>query len=163
MATKSKELTLKVLSDTQVEMSRVFNAPRELVWQAMTDPKAIPHWWGLRANKTTVDKMDVTIGGVWRYLETDPEGNVHAFNGMYNEIVAPERLVYTFEYEPMAGHVIIDSVTLDDLGDKTRVSIASTFQSKEDRDGMMQSGMESGANESWDRLEELLASMKEAA
>ncbi len=160
MATKSKEATVKVLSDTQIEMSRIFDAPRELVWKAMTDPNAIPKWWGLRNNKTVVDKMDVTVGGLWRYLEHDPEGNVHAFNGMYNELVPPERIVYTFEYEPMAGHVVIDSVTLEDLGGKTRVSVVSTFQSKEDLDGMMQSGMEAGANESWDRLEELLAAMQ---
>jgi uncharacterized protein YndB with AHSA1/START domain len=163
MAIGSKESTLKVLSDTQIEMSRVFNAPRELVWNAITDPNAVTHWWGLRNNTTVVDKMDVRIGGLWRYIQTDPDGNRHAFNGMYNEIVPEERLVYTFEYEPMPGHVIIDSVTLHDLGDGTLISVVSTFQSKEDLDGMLQSGMEAGANESWDRLEELLATMKKEA
>lgn len=162
MATQSKESTLRVLSDTQIEMSRVFNAPRELVWKAMTDPEAIPHWWGFRDGKVVVDQMDVRIGGVWRYIGTDPDGNEHAFNGMYNELLEPERIVYTFEYEAMAGHILIDSVTLQELGGKTRVSVVSTFQSREDLDGMLATGMEDGANESWDRLEELLAAMKEA-
>jgi uncharacterized protein YndB with AHSA1/START domain len=161
MATESKESTLRVLSDTQIEMSRVFNAPRELVWKALTDPEAIPQWWGPRYLTTVVDKMDVRIGGAWRYIQKDSDGNVYAFSGMYNELVPPERIVYTFEFEMMAGHVVIDSVTLEDLGAATRMSVMSTFQSKEDMDGMMQSGMEAGANESWDRLAELLAAMQE--
>lgn len=158
MTTRSKESTLTIVSDTQVQMSRVFDAPRALVWKALTDPEAIPHWWGLRANKTTVDKMDVRPGGEWRYIETDPDGNQHAFRGEYKELREPERIVYTFEYEPMAGHIVTDEVTLEDLGGRTRLIALSTFASREDRDGMLQSGMEAGANESWDRLAELLAS-----
>jgi uncharacterized protein YndB with AHSA1/START domain len=157
MTTQGKESTLTLVSDTQVQMSRVFDAPRELVWKALTDPEAVPHWWGLRANKTTVDRMDVRPGGAWRYVETDPAGNEHAFRGEYKELREPERIVYTFEYEPMAGHVITDEMTLEDLGGRTRLIALSTFASQEDRDGMLQSGMESGANESWDRLAELLA------
>jgi uncharacterized protein YndB with AHSA1/START domain len=157
MATQGKESTLTLPSDTQIQMSRVFDAPRELVWKALTDPEAIPQWWGLRSSKTVVDKMEVRPGGAWRYVEIEPDGSENGFRGVYKEIIEPERIVYTFEYEPMAGHIMTDTITLEDLGGKTRLVALSTFASTEDRDGMLQSGMESGANESWDRLAELLA------
>lgn len=160
MATKGKESTLTLPSPTTIQMSRVFDAPHELVWKALTDPQLIPHWWGQRANKTIVDTMDVRVGGAWRYREIAPDGTEHAFRGEYRELRRPERIVYTFEYEPMAGHIVTDGVTLEDLGDRTRIVVTSTFASTEDRDGMLQSGMESGANESWDRLAELLATLK---
>jgi uncharacterized protein YndB with AHSA1/START domain len=100
--------------------------------------------------------MDVRVGGAWRYVQTDPDGTVHAFNGVYKEVVPPERIVYTFEYEAMAGRIIVDTATLEDLGGKTRVTVTTRFDSVEDRDGMLNSGMEGGASESWDRLAELL-------
>jgi uncharacterized protein YndB with AHSA1/START domain len=160
MATEGKESTLTLPSPTTIQMSREFDAPRELVWKALTDPQLIPQWWGQRANKTVVDKMDVRTGGAWRYREIAPDGAGHAFRGEYKELREPERIVYTFEYEPMAGHIVTDDVTLEDLGSRTRIVVTSTFASNEDRDGMLQSGMESGATESWDRLAELLATMK---
>jgi uncharacterized protein YndB with AHSA1/START domain len=101
MATSSNNLTLP--SDLEIVMTRVFNAPRELVWKALTGPEAIPQWWGPRYLTTVVDKMDVRVGGAWRYVQHDPDGNEHAFNGVYKELTPPERIVYTFEYEPMAG------------------------------------------------------------
>lgn len=160
MATKGKESTLTLPSPTTIQMSREFDAPRDLVWKTLTDPQLVPQWWGQRANKTIVDRMDVRPGGAWRYREIAPDGAEHAFRGEYKELREPERIVYTFEYEPMAGHIVTDDVTLEDLGGRTRIVVTSTFASTEDRDGMLQSGMESGANESWDRLAELLATMK---
>ena len=157
MAPSSNNLTLP--SDLEIAMTRVFNAPRELVWKALTDPEAIPQWWGPRYLTTVVDKMDVRVGGAWRYVQHDPDGNEHAFNGVYKEIVPPERLVYTFEFEPMPGHIVVDHVTLDEVEGKTRVTVTSRFDSVEDRDGTLNSGMEGGATESWDRLAELLAEM----
>jgi uncharacterized protein YndB with AHSA1/START domain len=142
-------------------MSRVFDAPRELVWKVYTDPAYVSRWWGLRNTTTIVEKMDVTTGGLWRYIERDAQGNEYAFNGAYKEVVAPERLTYTFEFEPMAGHIITDSATFEELSDgKTKVTVRSTFDSLEDLEGMLQSGMEGGSNESWDRLEELLAELQ---
>lgn len=138
-------------------MSRVFDAPRELVWRAYTDPAAIPHWWGPRYLATTVEKMDVRTGGEWRYTQRDGEGNVYRFFGEYREVTPPERLVYTFEFEPMAGHIVVDEVDLEDLGAKTQVTVTSTFATPEDLQGMIDSGMEAGAAESWDRLAEYLA------
>jgi uncharacterized protein YndB with AHSA1/START domain len=138
-------------------MSRVFDAPRELVWKACTDPDLIPQWWGPRYLTTTVDKMELKVGGEWRYIQKDAEGNEYAFNGVYKVIEPPERLAYTFEFEPMAGHISTDTITLEELPDgKTKITTRTTFDTIEDLEGMLQSGMEGGAVETWDRLEELL-------
>jgi uncharacterized protein YndB with AHSA1/START domain len=101
--------------------------------------------------------MDVKVGGVWRYIQNDSEGNEFAFNGVYKELEPPERLAYTFEFEPMAGHIAVDTIIFEELSDgRTKLVATTTFDNLEDLEGMLQSGMESGAVESWDRLEELL-------
>lgn len=146
-----------VVSDTEVKMVRTFNAPRELVFKAYTDPEMIPHWWGPRYLTTQIDALDLKPGGKWRFLQYDEKGNEFAFNGIYKEVISPERIVYTFEFEPMPGHIIVSTVLFEDENGKTKLTATSVFQSKEDLDGMMKSGMESGAVESWDRLEELIA------
>jgi uncharacterized protein YndB with AHSA1/START domain len=143
-------------SDREIGMTRDFDAPRELVYQAYTDPNHIPHWWGPRRMTTTVDTLDVRPGGAWRIVQRDPEGNEYGFRGEYREVVPPERLVYTFEFEGMPGHILVETVTFEEQGGKTTVTSTALFDSVEDRDGMLESGMESGAIESWDRLEELL-------
>jgi len=137
-------------------MTRVFDAPRELVYQAHTDPKHIAQWWGPRGQTTTVETMDVRPGGAWRFVQHDPEGNEYAFRGEFREVVPPERLVFTFEYEGMPGHILRQTITFDEHDGKTTVSSTALFDSVADRDGMLESGMESGATESWDRLAELL-------
>jgi uncharacterized protein YndB with AHSA1/START domain len=102
--------------------------------------------------------MDVKVGGVWRYIQKEADGSEYAFNGIYKEVKAPERLAYTFEFEPMAGHITTDTLIFEELpGGKTKITARSTFDTLEDLEGMLQSGMESGANESWDQLEELVA------
>ena len=142
-------------------MSRIFNAPRELVWKASTDPELMPKWWGPRYLTTVVDKMEVKVGGVWRMIQTDVQGNVYAFNGVYKEIDAPRRLAMTFEFEGMPGHISTDTLVFEELpGGKTKIIATTTFSSLEDLEGMLQSGMEGGAVESWDRLEELLEVVK---
>ena len=144
-------------NDRIITMSRVFDAPRELVWKVYTDPDLVPRWWGPRYLTTVVDKMEMRVGGVWRYIQTDTQGNEFAFNGVYKEVLAPERLTYTFEFEPMAGHISTDMLTFEELpGGKTKITAATTFATLEDLEGMLQSGMEGGAVETWDRLEELL-------
>ena len=144
----------------EIVMTRTFDAPRDLVFETMTDPNLIPQWWGPRYLTTTVAEMDLRPGGRWRYLQRDPQGNEHAFHGVYHDITAPERLVFTFEYEGVPGHVLLDTVTLEEVDGKTRLTDQSVFQSVADRDGMVQSGMESGATETMDRLEELLAAAR---
>ncbi len=159
MSTKNiSTSTLTLPSEREIVMTRVFDAPRELVFKAYTDPKLIPQWWGLRSNTTTVDKMDVRPGGVWRFVQSSADGNQDGFRGEYREIIPPQRLVNTFEWEGMPGHIVVDTAIFEELpGQKTRLTVTSLFASVEDRDGMLASGMEDGANETWDRLAELLA------
>jgi uncharacterized protein YndB with AHSA1/START domain len=144
-------------------MSRTFDAPLELVWRVTTDPQLISKWWGFRTSQTIVDRMEFRVGGAWRYIEIDADGNEHAFQGVYREIQPPERLVYTFEYEPFPDHVSTDTITLQELPEgKTLMTSRTTFDTLEDLEAMIQSGMEVGATETWDRLEELLEAEKVA-
>jgi uncharacterized protein YndB with AHSA1/START domain len=144
----------------EIVMTRTFDAPRELVFKTTMDPNLIPRWWGPRYLTTTVDEMDVQPGGKWRYIQRDPEGNVHAFHGVYHDIAAPERVVSTFEYEGVPGHVLLQTMTLDEVDGKTNLTMQSVFQSVADRDGMVEAGMEVGARDMVDRIEELLAAAR---
>ena len=142
--------------DREIITERVFEAPRERVFQAFIDPELIPRWWGRRQDTTTVDKMDVREGGDWRFVTEAPDGS-HAFRGTYRVIEPPEKLEQTFEWEGMPGHVVVETATFEDLGGRTRVRTRSLFHTTEERDGMLASGMEQGMNETYERLDELLA------
>jgi len=141
-----------------IVIKRVFDAPRDVVFRAMTDPRLIPSWWGPGYLTTTVDVMEVRHGGRWRYVQRDPEGNEYAFRGVYHE-VTPERTIQTFEWEGLPGHVSLDSLTLDEHDGRTTYLGVSVFQSVEDRDGMVASGMETGLREGMLRLEALIGGM----
>jgi len=157
--TSENKLKAEILSDTEITMQRSFKAPRELVYRVMTDSDLIPKWWGQRSATTIVDKLDARVGGEWRFVQRGADGTEYAFRGTFLELDPPSRIVQTFEFEPMPGHISTDALTLTDVDGGTLVRIHSTFASKEDRDGMLQSGMEIGANETYDRLEELLATL----
>ncbi len=148
-------------TDREVLIESTFDAPRELVFQAFTRPTLIPSWWGPRHLATTVDKMDLKPGGVWRYIQRDADGKEYAFNGKYREIKAPERVAYTFEFEGMPGHILLETVTLQEKDGGTLVRIRDTFDSAQDRDGMLQTGMEQGALETQERFAELLADLNQ--
>ena len=154
-------LTLTTPSDREIVMTREFDAPRELVFEAHTKCEHLEKWWGPRKYTLALCEMDFRPGGKYRFLHRGPDGvEEHGFRGEYREIVPPERIVWTFEYEGMPGHVSVDTLTLEDIGGgKTKLVAHSLFDSAEDRDGMLQSGMEEGAGETWDRLAELLAEM----
>src|SRR3954452_8272370 len=139
--------------------TRIFNAPRALVFKVMTDPDSIPQWWGPRGLTTTVEKMDPRAGGSWRFVQHDAEGNEYAFHGVYHTVEAPERTIATFEWEGLPGHVALDTALFEDYEGGTKLTTISVFQTVEDRDGMLQSGAQEGGNETYDRLEELLAQM----
>ncbi len=150
--------TITTRGDREIRIERIFNAPRERVWQAMTDPKLVAQWWG-RGNKLVVERMEVERGGHWRFVEHAPDG-VHGFEGRFSEVTPPERVVQTFEWDGMPGHVALETATLEDLGDgRTRLVNTSLFMTAEDRDGMLQSGMEGGLNESYAALDRLLAKL----
>jgi uncharacterized protein YndB with AHSA1/START domain len=156
--TPTTNATITTPSDREMRIERIFNAPRDVVWRAMTDPKMVAQWWG-RGNELVIERMELERGGHWRFVEHGPDG-VHGFEGRYREITPPERAVQTFEWDGMPGHVVIETMTLEDLGDgRTKLVTTSLFHTTEERDGMLQSGMEQGVNQSYAALDKLLASL----
>ncbi|HMF87993.1 MAG TPA: SRPBCC family protein [Gemmatimonadaceae bacterium] len=160
--TMEQEPTMKATvttpTDREIHIERIFNAPRDRVWNAMTDPKLIAQWWG-RGNKLVIEKYELERGGHWRFVEHGPEG-VHGFEGRFREVMPQERVVQTFEWDGMPAYVIIETAVLEDLGDgRTRLVNTSLFHTTEERDGMLQSGMEGGLNESYAALDRLLAKL----
>ena len=161
MATARKsEMQVTQLSDTELQITREFDAPRETVFRALTDPTLLPKWWGPRRYKTVVDTMEVRPGGTWRMRNIAADGGEHAFRGEFREITPPERIVWTFEYEPLPGHISVETLTLTERDGRTLLTVHDVFSSKEDLDGMVNSGMESGARESYERLDDVLAELR---
>jgi uncharacterized protein YndB with AHSA1/START domain len=161
MSAPVQEPTASVLttpSDREVRIERIFDAPRELVWRAFTEPELVTQWWG-RGNRLVIERMEVERGGHWRFVEHSPDG-VHGFEGRYREVSPPERLVWTFEWDGMPGYVAVDTTTLEDLGDgRTKVITASLFHTTEERDGMLSSGMQKGLDQSYAALDRVLAKL----
>ncbi len=161
MLTKnSGTTTFTMPSGLEIVCERIFDAPRELVFRVSNDPDLIPKWWGPSRFETAAERMEVKPGGSWRILHRDSDGNQYGFHGVYHDVVAPERTVRTFEFEGVPGHVLLETATLEDLGGTTKVRVQSVFQTVEDRDGMLNSGMQSGATESHDRLAALLKELQ---
>jgi uncharacterized protein YndB with AHSA1/START domain len=147
----------------EIIIEREFNAPRELVFKAFIDPELYIQWIGPRELTTTLETFEPKNGGSWRYISKDAEGNEYAFHGVNHEVSFPERIIGTFEFEglPEKGHVILETARFEILpGNRTKFISQSVFQSVEDRDGMLQSDMEEGANDSYSRLDELLEKMQ---
>ena len=156
-AAELKTATVTTPTDRTIHIEREFDAPRDLVFATFTDPDLIPEWWGPRGTTTEVDVMDVRTGGDWRFIAHDADGTQTAFRGTYREVTPPERVVQTFEWEGMPGYVSLETATFEDLGDRTKVTTVGVYYSTEERDGMLGSGMEGGMNETFQRLDELLA------
>ena len=143
----------------EIVITREFDASRELVFKAYTDPELYPQWVGPREFTMNLETFEPRNGGSWRYISRDDAGNEFAFHGVNHEVSAPERIVSTFEFEglPEKGHVALETVRFDSLpGDRTKITAQSVFQSVADRDLMLQSGMERGVNEGHNRLDEML-------
>jgi uncharacterized protein YndB with AHSA1/START domain len=140
----------------EIVVTREFDAPPDVVYAALTDPDLISQWWGPRGVTVKVAEFEARAGGRWRFLQQDADGNEYGFNGVFHT-VSPDRVVQTFEFEGMPGHVLLETMTLEDLGGRTRLVDQSVFQSVADRDGMAASGMEVGAAESYERLDEIFA------
>lgn len=155
-AQTTNALTVTTPSEREIRTERVFNASRERVWEAYTTPELLTQWWG-RGNPLTIERFELERGGHWRFVEHSDEG-VHGFEGRFREVTPPERLVHTFEWDGMPGYTVLETVELQDLGDgRTQVVNTSLFYTTEERDGMLQSGMEGGLNESYAALDRLLA------
>jgi uncharacterized protein YndB with AHSA1/START domain len=161
MAAKTNQLTVTLPSDTEILLTREFEAPRELVWKAMTTPELIKQWWGWRTSRLVVCEIDLRVGGAWRYVSRAEDGTDHPFKGVFKEIVAPERIAQTWCYDvpPINEKESLETMTLIEKDGRTIMTTLVKHENKVNRDGHIHSGMEKGAGETMDRLEELLAKM----
>lgn len=141
----------------QVVITREFAAPRELVFRAHIDPELLVQWLGPRRLTMTVERLEPRDGGRWRFIHRDPEGNEYAFRGVYHGTPSVDGIVQTFEFEGAPGHVSLGTATFEERDGKTLLRLNSVYQSVEDRDAEIQSGMEHGVNDGMERLDELLA------
>ena len=149
----------------EIFIEREFDAPRELVFKAFTDPELYVQWVGPRGFEMKLETFEPRNGGSWRYIHKDADGNEYAFHGVNHEVSPPERIIGTFEFEglPEKGHVTLETARFETLpGNRAKLRAQSVFQSVEDRDGMLQSGMEQGVNDSYSRLDELLEKLQKS-
>ena len=152
--------TTTVYSDGgDLVFERTFDAPRERVWQAFTDPEQVPRWWGQRNTTTLVEEMDVRAGGKWRYVSGAPDRDEVAFYGEYLEVDPPRGFKWTFMFDvqgvgPMGGP---ETFTFEEIDGKTKVTSVGHIGSVEELEGALSTGMVAGALETWDRLQDLLA------
>jgi len=164
MITAKNQTNIKAEPGKQeIFITREFEAPRELVFKAFTTPELIVRWLGPRELTMKIDKFDARSGGSYRYIHSDPAGNEYGFHGVIHDVTAPERVIQTFEFEglPESGHVTLETAKFEALpNNRTRVTIQSVFQSVADRDGMLQSGMERGVNDSHQRLDGLFETVE---
>jgi uncharacterized protein YndB with AHSA1/START domain len=152
-----KPILTAIPGSLEAVITHKFDAKRDLVYRIYTDPKLIPEWWGPRNLSTTVEMMELRPGGIWRYIQRDAQNNIFAFHGVYHSIEPNKQIISTFEWEGMPGHVIFETTKFEEQEGKTIVTQQSIFQSVEDRDGMIQQGMEQGMVEGDERINELLA------
>jgi uncharacterized protein YndB with AHSA1/START domain len=149
-------MTLTLKSDLEIQLTRVFNAPRRLVFEAHSKPEHVRRWWGRKDAELSVCEMDFRPGGTWRYVMRKPNGKEYAFRGEFKEIVPPERLVWTFGFEGMPGEPGIETFTFEEHDGKTTLTSTAEFDTVEQRDALLETGMEEGAAETWDRLDDYL-------
>jgi uncharacterized protein YndB with AHSA1/START domain len=150
-------LNVTTPSEREIVMTRVFDAPRELVFEAHSSCEHVANWWGPRKYEVVSCDLDFRPGGAWRIVHRGPDGEIPGFHGEYLEIVRPERIVWTFEWEGMPGHAGPETMMFEERDGRTTLTTTSVFDSTEERDGTLESGMVSGAAETYDRLEEYLA------
>jgi uncharacterized protein YndB with AHSA1/START domain len=145
-------------------MTRTLNAPRELVWKALSEPQHVVGWWGPHGHKNRVLEFDFRVGGKWRIESTMPDGGVIVFFGEYREIEKPEKVTQTFSFDQLPeGAHSVDTVVLEDHGDKTVYRAISTMPDIASRDGMIASGMETGVRQGFERLDAMLEEWKAEA
>ena len=162
MSSKNKVTVTAEPGKQELFITREFDAPRELVFKAHIDPKLYVQWLGPHGYEMILETFEPVSGGKYRYVHKDKEGNEYGFHGTFHEM-SEELMIQTFEFEglPERGHVVLDTMRLEELpGNRTRITIQSVYQSVEDRDGMVQSGMETGVREGYERLDDILAEAK---
>jgi uncharacterized protein YndB with AHSA1/START domain len=160
MGARSGELSVTTPSEREIVMTREFDAPRNLVFEAHTSCEHMSRWWGPRKYEFASCDIDFRPGGKWRIVHRGPDAEEYAFRGEYREIVPPERIVWTFEFEGFPGSVSVETLTLEEHDGKTTLTATSVYDTVQERDEMLQSGMEDGARETMARLDEYLEQLK---
>jgi len=160
-AANSKTFTVTTPSDQEITMTRLFDAPRQLVFDAMTKPEHVKQWWGQLGEGYSVPvcEVDLRVGGAWRFVNRHPRGEV-AFYGEYREITPPSRVVFTEIFEQFPDTVSVVTTVLTEEGNKTRLTATVRYPSREVRDMVIASGMSRGAGISYDRLEDLVVALQ---
>jgi uncharacterized protein YndB with AHSA1/START domain len=150
-------------SDREIHLTRLFDAPRRLVFEAMTKPEHIRRWWGILsdAHSVPVCEMDARPGGKWRFVGRGPTGDYPAFYGVCREVVPPERIVYTEIFEPFPDVESVVTATFTEEHGQTRLTVACTYPTKDVRDMVLGTGMSTGAATSYDRLEDLVRELQQ--
>ena len=147
-------------TDTEILITREFDAPRHLVYKAYTTPELIKRWWSGDRGEVTIAEVDLRVGGRWRYVMTANGGFEVAFHGEYREIVSNERIVSTEVYEAMPDGEALDTLTLTEVDGRTILTLLMKLASQEDRDAVINSGMEGGLQEAFDHLEQVAVSLR---
>jgi len=139
-----------------IDITREFDAPPDLLFRAHTDPELLVQWLGPRRLTMVIDRYEVKDGGTWRYVHRDQDGTEYGFHGVFHGTPSPDGMVQTFEFEGAPGHVSLDQITFEARNGRTVLHGHSVFQSVQARDAMVQSGMEGGLSEAYERLDELI-------
>jgi uncharacterized protein YndB with AHSA1/START domain len=150
------DLTITLPSDKEIIITRTLHAPRKLVFEAMTEPQHLKQWLGPRVMTMTVAEADLRVGGSWRFVHRAPDGTDHIFSGVIREFQPPARIVRTRNYENIPGAESLETMTLEEHGQTTKLNIRVLFKNREQRDGYVASGAEAGMRESYQRLDEHL-------
>jgi len=158
--TSSRSATVTLPTDEQILITREFDAPRHLVYEAWTTPELVKRWWHANRGEMTVAEIDLRVGGRWRYVMVADGGFEVAFHGEYREIVPNERLVSTEVYEAMPDAQALDTVTFAEENGRTLATLLVQHTSKEHRDAHVGSGMEDGLQDALDLLEQVAVSLR---
>jgi uncharacterized protein YndB with AHSA1/START domain len=164
--TRSGTATVTLPTDEQILITREFDAPKHLVWQAFTTPELVKRWWNAKRGEMTIAEIDLQVGGKWRYVMVTDDGFEVAFHGEYREIVPGERIVSTETYEGVPEGVseedatTINTASFEETGGRTTLTILVQARNKESRDAIVESGMEAGLQDALDLLEEVAASLR---
>jgi uncharacterized protein YndB with AHSA1/START domain len=158
-ATHSGKATVELSGDTDILITRVFDAPAQLVWRAITEPELVRRWWAGRRGEMTTCEIDLRVGGTWRYVMAAHNGMDVGFHGEFREIVDQARIVQTEIYDPFPDAPALDTMTLTERDGATTLTTLVQHSTREARDGHIDSGMEGGMQEAFDKLEEVARSL----
>ena len=158
--TTKRAATVTLPTDTQIMITREFDAPRHLVYRAFTTPELIERWWHANRGKVTSTEVDLRVGGKWRWVMVTPKGFEVAFSGEYRELVPNERLVYTELFEGAPGRPALTTLTLVEEHGRTVLTLLAEHWTRAQRDAVLESGMEDGMQDAFDLMEQVASSIR---